>query len=869
MTEVALLESGPPADGPKLPPMLQQYLAFKEERPDCLLFFQVGDFYELFFDDAVTASRVLNLTLTSRDKQSPNPVPMCGVPVAVVEGYLGRLVERGYSVAIVSQGAPDKGVVPRSLERVITPGVRLLAESDSAEGGATLACVSIVSEGEAAIASTIVEQGRVFVRDGLRREDLVRELSRLTPSEIVLPAHDGQGPVDRRRGWVMELERSLPGVAIKFRGEAIQSASDAIASIAGYAALNATSRRAVRLLHSYIRETTVRGEVGLCEIVIENDEGSLAIDATSRANLELVRNLRDGSSRGTLLEYLDATRTRPGKRLLYRWLLAPLAQRAPIEERLAIVGFLKEQGQLRERMGKLLDAVPDLERIAARLELGVAAPAELGALREGLSAAGEIAQILDQCTNNSDFPAPLGCLRELITVPVECMQILTRALVESPPLSVREGGIFREGYSTELDALRSARKEGLHWLTELESQERQRSGIGSLKVRYNGVLGYFFEITKANLSKVPADFVRRQSTAQADRFTNEALSALEEKVLGAEDRQLRLESSLFTELRGQVQPFAGELRRLCEVLAQLDCLRSFAQRADEESLVCPEIVDATELEIRQGRHPVLARTLRLAFVPNSLSMSAEGVRFWVLTGPNMGGKSTFLRQTALIVLLAQIGCYVPAEAARIGVVDRIFARLGASDNIAEGESTFMVEMREAAQILSLASPHSLLLIDEIGRGTATSDGLAIAQAIVEWITLKIGSRTLFATHFYELTALEALLPGVGNLSVGSVETKDGVLFTHEIHRGAADRSYGIEVARLAGVPAAILERARSLQRGPAVHLQREVQLDIFKDTPVETPHPVLEQLRSIDVMRTSPLEGLALLEKLQRQLLDE
>lgn len=811
-----------PIDEPKIPPMLGSYLEYKKAYPDALLLFQVGDFYEIFFEDATTASKVLNLTLTTRDKHQPNPVPMCGVPVSVVDGYLSRLVEAGFSVAVVSQdagdplakGASGKVTVRRKLERIVTPGVRihLRAEGDGGESG-TLS-VYFETDQEIAVAFTTVQNGALVVHDGFPLAALNGEVAKFGPQEVILPSAVRGKKIDRRTPWVRELEKVVPGVSIKFRSEPQlhedRNRGRIVADIPGYAALGVAAKKATRLLISYIDETTVTSSVSFHHIVRALNTQSVGIDSSTRASLELVRNIRDGTTHGTLFEAINRTVTIGGARLLRSWLSQPCCLREDIERRLDFVALLLREVELRRELREALRFVADVERIATRIELELASPRELGALRDSLLQLPRIREVLARVPQSG---ASLPLLRELNATlgSDERWGIrLADFLVENPPLTTHEGGIVREGCDGEIDRLRTLRTEGQSWIVTLEDKERRLTGIGSLKIKYNGVIGFFFEVTKTNAAKVPEYFIRRQSTANGERFTTPELRKYEAEVLSAEGKQFGREQVLFETMRRELRGEVARLRALSQGLSAMDVFLSFAELAEGEQYSRPEIVEDCSLHIDCGRHPVLAALIPGQFVPNSLAMDGAQGRCVLITGPNMGGKSTFLRQTALIVIMAQIGCYVPAKAARIGIVDRIFARIGASDNLQEGESTFMVEMREAAHILAHASDRSLLLIDEIGRGTATADGLAIAQAILEWFIVRSKSRVLFATHFYELTQLEKSYPAVRNCSVGSIDTPDGVVFTHEIRPGAADRSYGVEVAKLAGLPEALLTRARQL-----------------------------------------------------------
>lgn len=870
-----------PSAGTKRSPMLEQYLEYKARHPDAMLLFQVGDFYEVFFEDAVAVARALNLTLTSRDKNSPQPTPMCGVPVAVVDSYVERLVDQGYSVALVSQlpasQQTGKGMFLRELERIVTPAVRITAPQDSTPSAHVLAAVW-VAKGEAALCFSDVQSGRIAVREGIALNDLASQLSLVNASEVVLPREVDGSQCDRRLAWVQRLEALVPRGALKFRaapgpmegGDELRR----VEQIRGYSHFGPAGRRAVRLLVRYVDDATVGAQLPFSEVCSASDQGVLHIDATTRANLELLKTQREGLVQGSLFHYLDRTCSVAGSRMLQRWLVEPLAVVERIRERHDAVELLRTTGSVRAALRTALAQINDLERISARLELQVVTPRELGALRDALRLLPSIREHLLQC---AECGPVLSAVLDALDADQELVALLERALSDELPPSLQEGGVFRTGYDAELDRVVSLRTNGRALIAELEARERAAAELSSLRIKHNGVLGFFFEVSKGQAGRVPSHFIARQHTASAARFTTEELASLEQEVLGAEQRQLTLERRLFAELQGQARVFSASVRRVATALAELDVLCAFAELADREGLVRPEVDESGTFELREGRHPIVHAALRGAFVANSLHLGEREPRIAIITGPNMGGKSTFLRQAALAVVMAQAGSFVDAASFRFGVVDRIFARIGAADNLAEGESTFMVEMREASQIVARATPRSLVLIDELGRGTATADGLAIAQAVLEWLALKIGCRTLFATHFHELTLLDRQLPMVVNLSVGCEERGREVVFTHAITKGAANRSYGLEVARLADFPTSLLARARRvLQEGPPRSADAATaQLSIFEAAANEEDQRMqereqLERLRAhiegIDVMRTSPIEALQILEKLQREL---
>ncbi len=863
---------------PQLPPMLTQYLQYKREYPDCLLFFQVGDFYELFFDDAVTTSRTLNLTLTSRDKNNANPIPMCGVPVGVIDGYLERLVAAGYSVAIVSQVAPAageavKGMMARKLERIVTPGVKVLATSDPHSEDNLLAAVHIGADSEsAAIAFCAVESGVIWVRESLQTSSLVSEMSRIGPVEVVLPKSIEGKKLDKRLPWVKELDALLSGTSVKYRLERTHASSGRdLSTLKGFSALSAAAKAAVRLLADFIDETTVNSRVSFQEVCLRTFDTVMAIDATTRGNLELVRNIRNGGTQGTLLGCIDRTVSTAGGRLLRGWIRGPAKDLHVINDRLEAVRILKDVTEARRELREALTYCADLERLAARLELQALLPRELGALRDTLQKIPALKENLKSLLKKQKSARLAGLEKDLNEI-TKLRARLEEALSDNPPLSVQDGGIIREGFDAGLDELRQVKATGRSWIAELEAKERTRTGISSLKIRYNNVIGFFIELTKTQAPKAPTHFIRRQSTANSERFTTEELARKESDVMGAEEKVLQIERKIYDALRAECVVFCPELRALSQTIAEIDVLLSFADISDREGFVEPVVDESTELVIEAGKHPVVAAIVQGNFVPNDLLLSRESSWAAVLTGPNMGGKSTYLRQAAIIVLLAQMGCFVPAKRARIGIVDRIFARIGASDDLLEGESTFMVEMREASHIVQSASDRSLVLIDEIGRGTATADGLAIARAILEWIVSRLQCRLLFATHFHELTGLSESLLGVKNISVGSVEDEGNVIFTHEICEGPANQSYGIEVAKLSGLPEALIARARDLLvekapvavKGAGKNVIPMVKTVAPKD--YEELKAVSAEIAKVDLNQTTPMEALGILQELRMRV---
>ncbi len=855
-----------------LPPMMQRYVEYKERYPDALLFFQVGDFYELFFDDAVTVAKALNLTLTSRDKNAPNPIPMCGVPLSVIDGYVDRLLPQGFSVAIVTQSGSGQGV-DRALERFVTPGMRLFnsVASDAAES--LIAAVALdPGATSGAVACTDPQTGIVRVKDAIEVASLARELANLMVREVVLPRSSHGEKIDRRSAWVRALEGAVNSNALKFRLEPTTS-TDSDYSVGDAAraeihSLSPTGKRAVRLLLSYVDEVSLGNPIPVREVSLLRAAGSVIIDAATRRNLELVQNTRDGSSSGSLYGFLNRTATPGGARLLRNWVLGPLTS---IEAITARHSSVRELLTSYSEISGALQGLSDLERLAARIQIGIASPKDLGAVRDTFERLPRLREVLSGCTAQL-----LLDVSEALQPPAGAVQLLRDSLVDNPPHHTNEGEIIRAGYDRDLDEIRTLRSHADEWRANFELRERQASGITTLKVKSNNVIGFFIEVPTSQGAKVPAHYQRRQSTANAERFTTPDLKQHEDAVVTAVDRQIRREQQLFTEVRQKMFEYVDTLRVIAAGIAQLDVLASLAEVADRCSWVAPSLCDTSTLQVTKGRHPIIAELLEGAFIPNSISFPERGPTCYIVTGPNMGGKSTYLRQTALIVILAQMGSFVPAEGARVGLVDRIFARLGAADDLHEGESTFMVEMREAAQILAHASARSLVLIDELGRGTATTDGLSLAHAIVERLVNVINCRTLFATHYHELTSLaDSTSSRIENLSVGSVEEEDRVVFTHEIQAGPAPRSYGLEVAKLSGLPHDVIARAYELlSQAPQIdYAPRRVepvrQMGLFgapetkRDPRIER---VVSSLEALDLDAMTPRDALSALYDLKATL---
>ena len=855
-------------------PLMQQYREIKARHKDAILFFRMGDFYEMFYDDAETASRALGLTLTSRNNGGASAVPLAGVPVKAVSEYLRRLVQQGFRVAICEQIEDPKlakGIVRRAVVETITPGA---AFSDDLLDGARnnfLCAIHIVGE-NVGIAAIDVSTGEFRIISA-HHSDTLAALARLSPREVLVAAgvnaaHDVARGLDalltEREGWEFETATAADALAEHF----------AVRSLEGFGidCDDAVAVGAAGALMRYLRELLPAGIPHLARPIVERPGGVMPIDEMTRRNLELVESLRGGDMSGTLLGVLDRTQTPMGARLLRQWVLAPLTDLAVIDARLDAVGALVHDPIARTALRTALDGVRDVERLAGKTAALRANPRDVRALGDSLARLPDV----DAALRRMQVAGVLADIRAKWDSCAELAAEIQRALVERPPVSIGESETIARGVDAALDDLRAIAAGGKDAIASLQAAERDRTGIASLKVGYNKVFGYFIEITNANSHLVPEDYQRRQTLTGAERYVTPALKEFEEKVLHATERIDVVERELFDALRARIGAQIGRLQRVAGTLARLDVLGTLAEVAEREGYVRPEIGEGFDLEITAGRHPVVERMMpREQFIPNDVRLAADA-RMIILTGPNMAGKSTILRQIGLLVLMAQTGSFVPASRARIGIADRVFTRVGASDNLVRGQSTFMVEMSETSAILHTATARSLVLLDEIGRGTSTWDGVSIAWAVSEHLHERIGCKTVFATHYHELTQLADEFASVRNFNVDVRESGDRILFLHRLKPGGADRSYGIEVGRLAGLPKPVIARARALLKllegeqlvaalsgkaGVAARAPRPVgdQLALFAG---DLPHPVVERLREIDVNTLTPLEALALLAQL-------
>ncbi|MCU0726685.1 MAG: DNA mismatch repair protein MutS [Planctomycetes bacterium] len=850
--------------------MMTQYRTAKARYPEALLFFRMGDFYEMFEEDAKTAARVLGLTLTSRDKV--NPIPMAGVPVRAVDTYLRRLMALGHKVAICEQMEDPreaKGLVEREVIRLVTPGT--ITEDSVLEARAeNFLAAAFLAADRAGLAWVDLSTGAFRVED-LPAAGLADELARVAPSEILLPeslVHGGDGAVAAIRESARGVVTARPDWAFS-REEAHRTltAHFGVRTLDGFGcgdlleALNAAGS-----VLQYLTETQKTALPHLARLEKVADGSFLAMDRSTRRALEIVESMADRSRKGTLLDVLDRTKTAMGGRRLKGWLLAPLVDPAVIDRRLDAVSELKDDDFLRRDVRDVLARVNDIERIAGKLATGRAGPRDLVSLRQSAEVLPRLATLLGKVVS-TDLATGLSGLDTLD----DLRERIASAVLDEPATALREGGILREGYSAELDELRNLRRDGTEWIARFQAEEIRRTGIATLRVGFNRVFGYYIEITHANREKVPPDYHRKQTLKNAERYITPELKEYETKVLTADERAKDLEAELFIALRDEVAKEVGRIGATARAVAEVDALASLAEAAALCGYARPRVDGGTALSIEGGRHPVLERIPRgEAFVPNDVRMGEVDRRLLLITGPNMSGKSTYLRQTALIVLMAQCGSFVPADSAAIGVADRIFARVGASDDLAQGKSTFMVEMSETANILHNATPRSLLVLDEIGRGTSTYDGVAIAWAVTEHLATRVRARTLFATHYHELTEIAGRLPNVTNLNVAVREWGDEVVFLRKIEEGGTDRSYGVHVARIAGIPPEVVTRAREilarLERRPEPALAdrpaRPRQLPLF----APPPHPAIEALKSLDPDRLTPLEALLKLRELRGTL---
>lgn len=860
-------------------PMMRQYEEAKAACGDALLLFRMGDFYELFHDDAKVCAKVLGLTLTSRDK-SENPIPMAGFPFHQLEGYLAKLIRQGYRVAVCDQVEDPKeakGIVKREVTRIVTAGT-LTDEAllDPLQANLLVAVYSPrpgKNDGPIGMAWTELSTGR-FEAGLFSRGQVFDELARLEPSEVILRDDDGLFS-ERETDWTVSLRPSWQFAPDEAQRQLCQHFG--VKNLEGMGwnvEEDAAAIGASGAVLAYLQETQKTSLGHLRQVLPYRQGRSLEIDAATRRSLELTHTMRDRDRSGSLLAVLDQTCTSMGSRLLSSWLAAPLLSINEIRSRHEAVGEFLGDNRLRSELRKQLDGIYDLERLLGRVATGRASPRDLRQVGNTLVKLPDIKKLLE----SRESPR-IQTLNEHLVLCEELRDELLSAFNDECPLHLRDGGYIRDGYHEHLDELRQLASGGKQWIAEYQAKQSEETGIPNLKVGFNKVFGYYLEVTNAHKDKVPNGFVRKQTLKNAERYITDELKKYEVKVIAADDQALALELELFQELRERVADYLFQLRDIAVILAELDVLAGLGELAKKQSYVCPEMVESGELEVVEGRHPVLdSMTAKGTFVPNDCNIGGDYGSVMLITGPNMAGKSTYIRQVALLTLMAQLGSFVPASRARIGIADRIFARVGASDELSRGQSTFMVEMVETARILNTASERSVIILDEIGRGTSTYDGLSLAWAIVEHLHDHLSARTLFATHYHELTQLDKSLPGVRNYNVAVKEWDENIVFLHRIVPGGADKSYGIHVARLAGIPFHVNERAKDiLNQLEAEHLNNRGDSKITPprrspDSPIQltlfdfADHPVLDKLKELNVSDITPLQALQLLEQWQSDL---
>lgn len=875
-----------------LTPMMQQYMAIKEQYKDCILFYRLGDFYEMFYDDALTASRELEITLTGKNCGQEERAPMCGVPYHAVDVYLNKLVAKGYKVAICEQAEDPKqakGIVKREVIRIVTPGTNLSQQALDEGRNNYLMCL-VYDNNQFGLAITDISTGDFYTTEVATLKELYDEIHRFSPSEIICNdsfymsgaslddfkdrLHVSVSTLDT---WYMDEAVSVQKIKEHFK----------VASLDGLGLTDFPSGTlAVGALLLYLYETQKNTLDNLTKITPYRSGGYMIIDSATNRNLELIETLREKQKKGSLLWVLDKTKTAMGARLMRNWIEQPLIEKKKITARQDAVEELYNDMITREEIREYLNAVYDLERLVTRISYRTANPRDLIAFKTSLGMIPPVKQLLSQAKSAElkEIDERMDCLEDIY-------DLIEKSIQDEPPIMIREGGMIKEGYNEDVDKFRLSRTEGKTWLAELEAREKEKTGIKNLRVRYNKVFGYYLEVTNSYKDLVPEDWTRKQTLANAERYITPELKELEDMILGAEDKLAALEYDLYCEVRDSIGEQVVRIQETAKAIAHLDVLASLACVAQSNDYVRPSINTKGVIDIQGGRHPVVEKmNNNQMFIDNDTYLDNKNHRISIITGPNMAGKSTYMRQSALIVLMAQIGSFVPAKSANIGIVDRIFTRVGASDDLASGQSTFMVEMTEVANILRNATSRSLLILDEIGRGTSTFDGLSIAWAVVEHISNPklLGAKTLFATHYHELTELEGKLDSVNNYCIAVREQGDDIIFLRKIIRGGADKSYGIQVARLAGVPDSVIDRAKEISSwleetdvtDKAKNLQvrtsakkkevvreavpAEKQMSLFDIYPAD--HPVLKELAGLDVSNMTPIQALNTLYELQKRL---
>ena len=863
-------------------PMMQQYLDMKEQYKDCILMFRLGDFYEMFFDDAILASRELEITLTGRDCGLEERAPMCGVPFHAVDGYISRLITKGYKVAICEQvedPALAKGLVRREVVKVVTPGTITDTSMLDEKKNNYLVCIYAKGHmyGLAVVDVSTGEFTTTRITWGNTLNKLLDEIAKYSPAEIIT-----NQALYKATETISQLRKRFNTYISPLEDQYFNDvyATETLFQKLGTVALPEETAElcinACGALLYYLEQTQKVGLEHIQRITPYKLEEYMMLDISTRRNLELTETMREKARKGTLLWVLDRTMTSMGARTLRRWVEQPLVNVGDIAERLEAVAEFKDKFMVRMELRDLFKRVYDIERLMGKVVLGSANCRDLIALKNSLGQVPYIKEIIAGC--ESTLSVRNNSLMEDLE---DICNLIESSIIEEPPVSVKEGGIIKTGYHEEVDKLRHATTDGKQWIASLEAAEKEKTGIRNLKIGFTKVFGYYLEVTKSYFHLVPQEYIRKQTLANCERFVTQELKEMEETILGAEGKIIELEYRLFTEIRESIATQVGRIKSTAACLAELDVLCSLAEVADRENYCRPEVNSDGVIKIEAGRHPVVEKMLEQgAFVPNDTLLDMEDDRLSIITGPNMAGKSTYMRQVALIVLMGQIGSFVPASSAVIGTVDRIFTRVGASDDLAAGQSTFMVEMSEVAGILENATKRSLLVLDEIGRGTSTFDGLSIAWSVIEYISdsEKVGSRTLFATHYHELTELEGKVTGIKNYCIAVKEKGEDIIFLRKIIRGGADGSYGIQVARLAGVPQPVIDRAKELlkeledadiskhrSRRRKVPLDGQVELFFVNNNDEKTGKEVLEELKTVDVSTITPLDAMNVLYRLQQK----
>ena len=870
----------------KLTPMMQQYFEIKKQYEDCILFYRLGDFYEMFFEDALTASKELEITLTGRDCGQEERAPMCGVPYHACDVYLNKLIEKGYKVAICEQvedPKATKGIVKRDVIRIVTPGTNISTQNlDESKNNYLMAIYA--NDGVYGISVIDITTSDFRTTEVISMAKVLDEINKFQPSEIICNKEFYESEFDTS---YYENQMHISISVLNQHYFTKETCKDVILkhfkvkSIDGLGLADmgfAVMASGVTL--QYLTETQKDNLAHLLHITPYITDEYMLIDSSTRRNLELTETLRDKNKRGSLLWVIDKTKTAMGARLLRSYVEQPLVNKAALEKRYDTIEALNNQMMLREELREYLGPIYDLERLISRVSYKTANPRDLIAFRNSMKVFPYIANLLQEFDSGLFIE-----IREQFDTLEDLYDLIERSIVEEPPIAVKEGGIIKDGFDDELDVLKKAKTDGKQWLADYEAQEKEKTGIKNLRIKFNKVFGYYLEVTNSYKDLVPDYFIRKQTLTNAERYTTDELNELASTIMGAEDKLYNLEYQIFCNVRDQLAQEMKRVQQSARLIAQLDVFASLAYVADHNHFVRPQLNHEGIIDIKEGRHPVVEKMIpHDLFITNDTYLDNKESRISIITGPNMAGKSTYMRQTALIVLLAQMGSFVPASSANIAIVDRIFTRVGASDDLASGQSTFMVEMSEVANILRNATANSLLILDEIGRGTSTFDGLSIAWAVVEYISNRnlLGSKALFATHYHELTELEGRLDGVNNYCIAVKEEGEDIVFLRKIVRGGADKSYGIQVARLAGVPDLVLRRAREIADELSdndlairtdkitisdslkmMNKEEERQLSLFD---FSGPHPVVERIKALDLDNMTPMQALKVLHQLKKEI---